>query len=138
VSTQTVLPVIKKGDIMSSESTNGKNTQTTTQESKEQTEKEQKPVASGKQIGIRLLYTILFLVILGIVMVIVKVTVVFQFIYFFSTRKPNESVRQFSNKISTYGYRIFRYITLNESQRPFPFTEFPPELEPPEEQIVSD
>jgi hypothetical protein len=138
VSTQTVLPVIKKGDIMSSESTNGKNTQTTTQESKEQTEKEQKPVASGKQIGIRLLYTILFLVILGIVMVIVKVTVVFQFIYFFSTRKPNESVRQFSNKISTYGYRIFRYITLNESQRPFPFTDLPPELEPSEEQIIFD
>ena len=123
---------------MSSESTNGKNTQTTTQESKEQTEKEQKPAVSGKQIGIRLLYTILFLVILGIVMVIVKVTVVFQFIYFFSTRKPNESVRQFSNKISTYGYRIFRYVTLNESQRPFPFTDLPPELEPSEEQIIFD
>jgi flagellar basal body-associated protein FliL len=123
---------------MSSESTNDENTQTTTQESQEQTEKEQKPVVSGKKIGIRLLYTILFLVILGIVLVIVKVVVVFQFIYFFSTRKPNESVRQFSNKISTYGYRIFRYITLNESQRPFPFTELPPELEPPEEQIISD
>ncbi len=123
---------------MASESTNGENTQTTTQESQEQTEKEQIPVVSGKQIGIRLLYTILFLVILGIVMVIVKVVVVFQFIYFFSTRKPNEAVRQFSNKISIYGYRIFRYITLNESQRPFPFTDFPPELEPSEEQIIFD
>ena len=122
---------------MSSESTNGENTQSTTQESLEQTEKEQS-VVSGKQIGIRLLYTILFLVILGIVLVIVKVVVVFQFIYFFSNRKPNESVRQFSNKISTYGYRIFRYITLTESQRPFPFTNFPPELEPPEEQITFD
>ena len=123
---------------MASESTNGENTQTTTQESLEQTEKEQIPVVSRKQIGIRLLYTILFLVILGIVLVIVKVVVVFQFIYFFSTRKPNESVRQFSNKISIYGYRIFRYITLNESQRPFPFTDFPPELEPSEEQITFD
>ena len=123
---------------MESESTNGEKTQKTTPESQEQTEKEQIPVVSRKQIGIRLLYTILFLVILGIVMVIVKVTVVFQFIYFFSTRKPNESVRQFSNKISTYGYRIFRYITLNESQRPFPFTDLPPELEPSEEQIIFD
>ena len=123
---------------MASESTNGENTQTTTQESQEQTEKEQIPVVSRKQIGIRLLYTILFLVILGIVLVIVKVVVVFQFIYFFSNRKPNESVRQFSNKISTYGYRIFRYITLTESRRPFPFTNFPPELEPPEEQITFD
>ncbi len=123
---------------MASESTNGENTQTTIQESQEQTEKEQIPVVSRKQIGIRLLYTILFLVILGIVLVIAKVVVVFQFIYFFSTRKPNESVRQFSNKISIYGYRIFRYITLNESQRPFPFTDFPPELEPSEEQITFD
>jgi flagellar basal body-associated protein FliL len=123
---------------MAPELTNGENTQTKTQESQDQTEKEQMPVVSGKQIGIRLLYTILFLVILGIVLFIAKVVVVFQFIYLFSTRKPNEPVRQFSNKISIYGYRIFRYITLNESQRPFPFTDFPPELEPSEEQITFD
>lgn len=123
---------------MESESTNGENSQTTTQESREQTEKKQKPVVSRKQIGIRLLYTILFLFILGIVIIIVKLVIFFQFIYFFITRKPNESVRQFSNKISTYGYRIFRYITLNESQRPFPFTDLPPELEPSEEQITFD
>jgi len=123
---------------MASESMNGANTQSPSPESQKQTEKEQIPVVSGKQIGIRLLYTLLFLVILGIVLVIIKLVVVFQFIYFFSTRKPNESVRQFSNKICTYGYRIFRYITLSESQRPFPFSDFPPELEPYEEQITFD
>jgi len=90
---------------MASESTNGENTQTTTQESQQQTEKEQIPVASRKQIGIRLLYTILFFFILGIVLVIVKLAVAFQFIYFFITLKSNEPVRQFSNKISAYGYR---------------------------------
>jgi len=123
---------------MASESTNGENTQTTPEESRKQTEKEQISVISRKQIGIRLLYTILFFFILGIILVIVKLAVFFQFIYFFSTQKPNESVRQFSNKISAYGYRIFRYITLNESKRPFPFTDFPPDLEPPEEQITFD
>ena len=123
---------------MESESANNENKQTMPQGSQEQMEKEQKTDVSWKQISIRLLYTILFLVILGIVLVIVKVAVVFQFIYFFSTRKSNESVRQFSNKISTYGYRILRYITLNENQRPFPFTDLPPELEPPEEQISFD
>jgi len=107
---------------MASEPTNPENTQT--------------PAVSAKQIGIRLLYTILFLIILVIVLAIVKVVVVFQFIYLFSTRKSNESVRRFSNKISTYGYRIFRYITLNENQRPFPFSDFPPELEPADEQII--
>ncbi len=123
---------------METESANNENTETTPQGSQEQIENEQKPGVSNKQIGIRLLYTILFLVILGIVLVIVKVAVIFQFIYFFGTRKSNESVRQFSNKISTYGYRILRYITLNENQRPFPFTDLPPELEPSEEQISFD
>ena len=96
------------------------------------------PSVSRKQIFIRLLYTILFLFILGIVELIVQIVVLFQFIYFFITQKPNVPVRQFSNKISTYAYRIFRYITLNESKRPFPFPDFPLEMEPPEEPITFD
>ena len=120
---------------MESESANGENTQTTPQEPQQESEKEQLPDISRKQIAIRLLYTILFLFVLGIVIVIVKLVVFFQFIVLFSTLKPNEPVRQFSNKLSSYGYRLFRYITLKESKRPFPFTDFPPELEPPEEQI---
>ena len=123
---------------MTSESTNNEPGQTPSREFQKQTENKPIPGVSGKQIGIRLLYTILFLVILVIVLAILKVVVVFQFIYFFATRKSNESVRRFSNNISTYAYRIFRYITLNENQRPFPFTDFPSELEPPEEQITFD
>ncbi len=122
---------------MASEPMNGANTPTPP-ESQKQPANEQIPVVSGKQIGIRLLYTLLFVVILGLVLVIIKLVVVFQFIYFFSTRKPNEPVRQFSNKVATYGYRIFRYITLSESQRPYPFDDFPTELEPYEEQITFD
>lgn len=123
---------------MSSESKNSEKMQPTTKGSQKKTENGQKPIVSGKQIAIRLLYTILFLVILGIVLLIVKVVIIFQFIYLFSTRKSNESVRQFSNKISTYGYRIFRYVTLNESQRPFPFADLPPELDPSEDQFMPD
>ncbi len=121
---------------MESESANDKNTHTTTSEPRQHTEKKQIPDVSRKQIGIRLLYTILFLFILGIVIVMIKLVVFFQFIYCFGTRKPNESVRQFSNKLSSYGYRIFRYITLNENKRPFPFNDFPSELDPSEEQMI--
>jgi len=115
---------------MESGSPNSENTQTTTHRSQEQVND-----VSRKQIAIRLLYTVLFLFILGIVVVIVKLVIFFQFIFLFSTRKPNESVRQFSNKLSSYGYQLFRYITLNESQRPFPFTDFPLEQDPSEEHI---
>ncbi len=123
---------------MAPQSTNGDNTQTTTRESEEQTGREQGPVVSRKQIGIRLLLTILFLLILGIVITIVKVLFLFQFIYFFSTQKPNEPVRQFTNSLCTYGYRVLRYITLNESQCPFPLDDWPSELEPSDEQIAFD
>ena len=123
---------------MSSESKHSEKIQPSTKGSQEQTENGQEQIVSGKQIAIRLLYTILFLVILGIVLFIVKVVVIFQFIYLFSIRKPNESVRQFSNKIAAYGYRIFRYVTLNESQRPFPFADYPPELDPSEDQFMPD
>ena len=99
-------------------------------------ENEQVLDVSIKQIAIRLLYTILFLFILGIVIVIVKLVVFFQFIVLFSTRKTNNSARQFSNKLSNYGYQLFRYITLNKNQKPFPFTDFPSEMDPPDEQIT--
>lgn len=123
---------------MSSESKNSENMQPPINSSQQQTENGQEQILSGKQITVRLLYTILFLLILGIVLVIVKLVVIFQFIYLFSTRKPNESVRQFSNKISAYGYRIFRYVTLNEGQRPFPFADLSPELDPSENPFVPD
>lgn len=121
---------------MDSESPKDKNNHTTTSEPRQHTENKQTPDVSRKQIGIRLLYTILFLFILGIVIVMVKLVVFFQFIYCFGTRRPNESVRQFSNKLSSYAYRIFRYISFNENKRPFPFNDFPSELDPSEERMT--
>ena len=123
---------------MASESANGEKTKTTIWDSQEQTNEAKRPVISRKQIFFRFLYTILFLIILGIVIAIVEVMFVFQFIYLFCTQKPNESVRQFTNKLSMYGYRLFRYITLNENLLPFPFNDLPSELETPVEQIAFD
>ncbi len=123
---------------MPAESKNSEKMQPTAKGSQEQTEKGRKPIVSGKQIAIRLLYTILFLVILGIVLFIVKVVVIFQFIYLFGTRKPNESVGIFSNQIAAYGYQILRYVTLNGSQRPFPFADLPTELDPSEDPFMPD
>jgi len=40
-------------------------------------------------------------------------------------------VRAFSNKASTYAYKVLRYVTMNEEQCPFPFTDWPKALEPP-------
>jgi hypothetical protein len=45
-------------------------------------------------------------------------------------RRPGRAVRDFSNKIAAYYYRILRYVTYNDSAAPFPFSDVPEVLEP--------
>jgi len=90
---------------------------------------------SRKQIAIRFLFTILFLIVFEIVKTIIQVAVIFQYIYLFITKKHSEPVRNFSNKVTTYGYKVLRYVTLNENLKPFPFAEFPKEVDPPDSEI---
>lgn len=87
-----------------------------------------------KEIAIRLLYTIFFLIVFEILKLIVQVCVLFQYVLLLITRGHNEPVQRFSNKVLSYAYRVMRYVTLNDNQRPFPFTDFPSEMEPVEEE----
>ncbi|ABK17852.1 DUF4389 domain-containing protein [Syntrophobacter fumaroxidans] len=90
------------------------------------------------KIGLRLLYTLLYLIILEVLKVVVQVTVLFQFVYLLITQKYSEPLKEFSNKVATYAYRIIRYATLNENEKPFPFHEFPKEVEKPDDQVLFD
>ena len=100
-------------------------------------EQAQEPVSRGR-IGIRLLFTLLFLPIYGICNALVVLTTVFQFGLLFITLKHSEPVRAFANRVISYAYRVWRYVSLNSSHRPFPFAEFPPDLEPPEAEVRFD
>lgn len=94
--------------------------------------------ASRKQIGIRLLYTLLYLIIFEILKLVIQFTVVFQFIYLLITQRYSQPLKNFSNKVATYAYTIIRYATLNAHERPFPFHDFPAEMERPEEPVHFD
>lgn len=87
------------------------------------------------QIAMRLLYTILFLAVFEILKSIIWLTTLFQYVYLFISLQHSEPVRVFTNKLVSYAYRVSRYNTLNENRRPFPFTEFPAEMELPEEEV---
>ncbi len=97
-------------------------------------EQAQEPV-SRRQIAIRLLYTIIFLPIYAICNMLVVLTTVFQFALLFITQQHSEPVRTFANRVVSYAYRVWRYVSLNSSQRPFPFAEFPEDVEPPEAEV---
>jgi hypothetical protein len=90
---------------------------------------------SRKKIGIRLLYTVFFLIVFELLKIIVQVTVLFQYVYLFITKTYSNPVRRFSNKVSFYAYRVMRYVTLNENTLPFPFADFPEQTDAPESEV---
>lgn len=94
-----------------------------------------KAAVSRAQIAIRLLYTLFYVAVFCILKAIILLTTAFQFILLFITLKPSEPARVFANKMVAYAYRVWRYITLNENRRPFPFTEFPGEIDLPDEEV---
>ena len=88
------------------------------------------------QIAIRLGFAILYLIIFEVLKFVVQVSVIFQFVYLFITQSYNQPLRNFSNKVAAYAYKIIRYTTLNDNHKPFPFSDFPSEMEAAEEPVT--
>ena len=89
---------------------------------------------SRKQVAIRLLYTLLYVAIFELVKTIVLLITLFEYFFLLITLQHNEPARTFANQVATYGYRVMRYLTLNENRRPFPFSDFPAAIEFPDEE----
>ncbi len=81
--------------------------------------------------GIRIVLSLVFLVIAGVVELVLRVLVAFSLLVaLVSAQPPSESVRRLSNQITAYLYRIYRYLTYNEPRAPFPFAELEDAVEP--------
>jgi len=79
----------------------------------------------------RIAYTVLFAIVAGVLRTVLALIVVFELLFALITRlPPGVRVRALANRITTYQYRVLRYLTYNESQVPFPFGDFPEPLEP--------
>lgn len=84
-----------------------------------------------KETGYRIALTLLFAIISGVVRTVLALIVVFDLLFALITRRPpGPRVRTLANRITTYHYRVLRYLTYNESEVPFPFSDFPEPLEP--------
>jgi len=93
---------------------------------------------SRKLVAIRLLYTLLYVAIFEVVKTIVLLITLFEYIFLLITLQHHEPARTFANKVATYGYRVMRYLTLNDNRRPFPFSDFPVEIEAPDKEVRFD
>lgn len=79
---------------------------------------------------IRILVTVLLAVISEIVKWVIWVAVAVQLLFALVTgRQPSFRLRRFANQAVSYQYRLLRYVTYNDPDRPFPFDDFPPEVE---------
>ncbi len=91
---------------------------------------------SRTSVLLRLLYTVLFLIVFEILRLIIQVVVVVQYIFLLVAKKHSEQLRTFSNKVSVYAYRVLRYLTLNENTRPYPFSDFPANIDLPADEVL--
>lgn len=84
--------------------------------------------------GRRILLSLLFGLIWGLLEPVLGGIVVFALVWTLITRQPPpQRLREFSNRLVSYSYRIWRYLTYNEARVPFPFSDFPAPLEQPGE-----
>jgi hypothetical protein len=99
---------------------------------------ESQVATSRQRVAIRLLYTLLYVAIFEVVKTIILLITLFEYFLLLVTLRHNEPARSFANQVAAYGYRVMRYLTLNDHQRPFPFSDFPAAIDPPDEAVRFD
>lgn len=86
---------------------------------------------------LRLLYMLLFAVILYVAIMVVWVLVVVQFLFSLITGQDNFKIRQFAYSLSTYIYQTLKFLTYSSDEKPFPFADWPvsdlPDVAPTDE-----
>lgn len=89
---------------------------------------------------LRLVYMLLFAVILYAAIMVVWVLVLVQFLFSLITGQDNFKIRQFAYSLSTYIYQTLKFLTYSSDEKPFPFTDWPasdlPDVAPVDEPDV--
>jgi len=78
-----------------------------------------------ENIWVRGAYILLFGFIYSAAEVVMIAVVVLQFLFLLFTQEKNEKVLLFGAELSAFLYHVFRYLTFNTDERPFPFADWP-------------
>ena len=90
---------------------------------------------SNKNQWTRIIYMVLFAIILYLSMMVVWLVVLVQLLFALITGKPNQDIADFAADLSQYVYRVVAFLTYTSERRPFPFNDwksntFQPEVRP--------
>lgn len=74
---------------------------------------------------VRLLFMILFALILYVASFVVGVLVLVQFLFALITGSDNQNLRQLGDSLTQYIGQTLRFLTYNSDDKPFPFADWP-------------
>lgn len=80
-----------------------------------------------KETAIRFLFALLFSAIYSVSELVVFSLAVLQFGFQFILGESNDKVASFSRCLNKYIFQVLQYVTLNEEDKPFPFSDWPSE-----------
>ena len=78
-----------------------------------------------KNVLIRWIFMLLFLIISRIIDAIIALIAVFQLFYSLVMRKPNGNVMGFGKDLSLYLAEIVQFLSYNTETKPWPFSQWP-------------
>lgn len=85
-------------------------------------------ITSGEH-WLRLVYMLLFAVLLYVAGFVMGVIIVLQFLFALLSGSANRNLRQFGESLALYIYRVLQFLTYSREDKPFPFSDWP-ESEP--------
>lgn len=74
---------------------------------------------------LRLVYMLLFAACLQVASVVMWFVVVVQFLFSIITGASNEKLLTLGDSLSQYIFQVFRFLTYNTEEKPFPFADWP-------------
>lgn len=89
-------------------------------------------------IWLRLLFMLLFVGIYHVAALVLAVVALFQFLYVLFTGGKNNKVLSLGASLSTFIYQVYRYLTFNSEEKPFPFADWPSDNCLAEPQVIAE
>lgn len=74
---------------------------------------------------VRLVYMVLFAVLLEIAGFVMLAVVIAQFIFAIFTGSANDNLRRLGDQLASYIYQTLQFLIYNSEEKPFPFSEWP-------------
>lgn len=88
-------------------------------------DKQLKANITSSELWLRLLYMVFFGVCLQLVRIVMWAIVLLQFFLTLITGADNEYLRNFGMTLSQYVFQVFKFLTYNTEEKPFPFSDWP-------------